>query len=451
LQTDEMSHCVGRSDMMRAPLSRSPLPMHAAFVLLVLILTYAGMVAGRIAWLQVDRTGIALLATIALLASGAMTLDEFGSSVDMPTLALLFAMMIISAQLAESGFIDLCARTITGTGGGTVMLLALTVAIGGGLSAVLANDILIITIAPLLIAGAQSRGFDPRPFAIALAAATNAGSAATMIGNPQNILLGAMGRLDFWTFLGVCGVPALFALGVVFAVVWAQWHRRLRISEPPPEPAARLVIAHALDRNQTIKGAVAVLALLILFATPLPREIGALIIAALLLANRKITSRTMIANIDWPLLLLVSCLFAITGTLNQAGIASRLLGFLDDHALMPNNLLILTPFSIITANAIGSLPAAMLVLQVWPAPPPEVLYGLAVLSTLAGNLLISGSLTNLLIAEHAERMGARLGFGDYVRAGVPITVLSVAFTVFWLAMTHTLPLIPVPGPPIQPP
>src|SRR5207342_560108 len=133
--------------------------MHAAIVLLILVLTYIGMAAGRIAWLQVDRTGIALLAVIALLASGEMTLDDFGSAVDMPTIALLFAMMIISAQFAESGFIDLCARTITGTGGGTFIstrrgtatLLALTVVVGGGLSAVLANDILIITIAPLLI------------------------------------------------------------------------------------------------------------------------------------------------------------------------------------------------------------------------------------------------------------------------------------------------------------
>ena len=106
--------------------------MHAAIVLLILTLTYIGMAAGRIAWLRVDRTGIALLAVITLLASGEMTLDDFGSAVDLSTLALLFAMMIISAQFAESGFIDLCARTITGTRGGTAALLALTVAIGGG-------------------------------------------------------------------------------------------------------------------------------------------------------------------------------------------------------------------------------------------------------------------------------------------------------------------------------
>src|SRR6266545_5680673 len=237
--------------------------MHAAIVLTVLILTYIGMAAGRIAWLRVDRTGIALLAVIALLASGETTLDDFGSAVDLPTLAFLFAMMIISAQFAESGFIDLCARTMVEMRGGTAGLLALTVAIGGGLSAVLANDILVVSIAPLLIAGAQRRGLDPRPFAIALAASVNAGSAATLIGSPQNILLGSIGRLDFWTFLVACFVPALFALVVVFAVVWLQWRSRIRDATPPPEAlvpiAAAATTEHLFDRNQTIKGAIALL------------------------------------------------------------------------------------------------------------------------------------------------------------------------------------------------
>jgi Na+/H+ antiporter NhaD/arsenite permease-like protein len=417
--------------------------MHAAVVLLVLVLTYIGMGAGRIAWLQVDRTGIALLAVIALLASGEMTLDDFGSAVDMPTLALLFAMMIISAQLAESGFIDLCARTMVEMRGGTTALLALTVAIGGVLSAVLANDILVAAIAPLLLAGARRRGLDPRPFALALAAAINAGSSATLIGNPQNILLGAIGRLDFADFLAACGVPALFALFVVFAVIWLQWNRRIRDDAPPPEVAtAAPPVTHLLDRNQTIKGGVAVAALLILFFTPLPREIGALIIAALLLANRKITSRTMIAAVDWPLLLLVSCLFAITGQLNEAGIAAQALAFLTDHQLLPNNLLLLLPFAGVTSNAIGSVPTAMLLLQIWPAPPSGVLYALALLSTLAGNLLLTGSLTNLLIAEHAERIGARLTFAAHARAGIPIALVSLAFATFWLAVLHILPLTP---------
>ncbi|HEX3883985.1 MAG TPA: SLC13 family permease [Stellaceae bacterium] len=418
--------------------------MHAAIVLLVLILTYFGMAAGRIAWLQVDRTGIALLAVIALLATGQMTLDDFGSAVDMPTIALLFAMMIISAQLAESGFIDLCARTIIGTRGGAAALLAVTVAIGGALSAFLANDILIVAMAPLLIAGAQARGLDPRPFAIALAAATNAGSAATMIGNPQNMLLGAMGRLDFWHFIAVCAVPAVFSLLVVYGVVWWQWHRRIDDGGTLTPVDAPAIVAHPLDRVQTIKGGVAVILLLLLFLTSLPRETGALIIAALLLANRKITSRTMIAAIDWPLLLLVSCLFAITGTLNHAGIAAQLLAFLQDHGILPNSLLMLTPFSLVTSNAIGSLPAAMLLFQVWQVPPENVLYALSLLSTLSGNLMLSGSLTNVLIAERAERMGARIGFRDHARAGIPIVALSLAFAILWLDLTHVLTIMPPP-------
>ena len=178
----------------------------------------------------------------------------------------------------------------------------------------------------------------------------------------------------------------------------------------------------------------------------MPREIGALFIAAVLLANRKITSRTMIAAVDWPLLLLVACLFAVTGALNQAGVAASLLEFLSSHDLLPNGLVPLTLFSVFTSNAIGSLPAAMLLLQVWPTPPPGVLYSLALLSTLAGNLLLSGSLTNVLIAERAERMGERIGFAEHARAGVPIALISLGFAVFWLAMTHRLPLLPTPLP-----
>jgi Na+/H+ antiporter NhaD/arsenite permease-like protein len=416
--------------------------MHVAIVLLILILTYIGMAAGRIAWLQVDRTGIALLAVIALLASGEMTLDDFGSSVDLPTLAFLFAMMIISAQFAESGFIDLCARTITETRHGTATLLALTVAIGGGLSALLANDILIIAISPLLIAGAQSRGLDPRPLVIALAAATNAGSSATLIGNPQNILIGALGRLDFWIFLAICAVPAIFTLIVVFLVVWLQWRTRISQTVLATTLDAPPITLHPLDRNQTIKGAVAVLVLLVLFATPLPRETGALIIAALLLASRKITSRTMIAAVDWPLLLLVACLFGITGALNQSGVAAQILEFLTDHGLLPNSLVLLTPYSLFASNTIGGVPTTLLFLQLWPTAPPGVYYALALLSSLAGNLLLTGSLTNVLIAERADRMGARLTFAEHARAGVPIAIISIGFAVFWLALTQTLPVLP---------
>ena len=147
----------------------------------------------------------------------------------------------------------------------------------------------------------------------------------------------------------------------------------------------------------------------------------------------------MIAAVDWPLLLLVSCLFAITGALNHAGIAGPSLEFLTDRGLLPDSLALLASFSVVMSNAIGGVPTAMLLLQLWQTPPPGVLYALALLSSLAGNLLLTGSMTNVMIAERADRMDAGLTFADFARAGVPIAVLSLGFTVFWLASTHTLP------------
>jgi Na+/H+ antiporter NhaD/arsenite permease-like protein len=418
--------------------------MQAAIIILVFILTYVGMAAGRLPWLQVDRTGIALLGVILLLATEAMTLDDVGANIDMPTLVLLFSLMIISAQFAAAGFYDKCARWITETPGPPIVILALTVAICGALAAVLANDIVIFALVPLLIAGVQARGLDPRPFVIALAAATNAGSAATFIGNPQNILIGEIGNLSFATFLVACGVPAIVALLIVFAVIWVIWHDRMTgtvaaataISDVPVVPT------HPPDRNQTIKGVIATLALLALFTTALPREIGALVIAALLLANRKFTSRTMIAAVDWPLLLLFACLFGVTGALADTGIPWAGISQLQEWGLMPDSLLILTPLTLLMSNTIGNVPSVILLMQIWPNPPKGALYGLALLSSLAGNLLLVGSLANIMVVERAAAFGVRLSFAEHAKVGVPVTLLSMAFAVLWLAYMDWLPWLP---------
>jgi Na+/H+ antiporter NhaD/arsenite permease-like protein len=416
--------------------------MQAAIIIVVFVLTYVGMAAGRLPWLQVDRTGIALLGVIALLGSESVTLDDLGGNIDTSTLVLLFALMIISAQFVAAGFYDLCADWIMGRRGGPAVLLALTVAVCGGLSAVLASDILAFTMAPLLIAGARGRGLDPRPFLIALIAASNAGSAATLIGNPQNILIGQVGGLSFPSFLLAAGPPALVALAAAFLVIWVLWHDRidatvLAVTREVPE-----VPRHPYDRYQAVKGLVAMAALLVLFTTALPREIGGLVIAALLLLTRKFTSRTMIAAVDWPLLLLFVCLFAICGALADTGLPWQLIAWLDEAGLMPDNLAMLTPTALLMSNTIGNVPSVILLLQVWPNPPKGALYGLALISSLAGNLLLVGSLSNVIVAERAAAFGVRLEFGEYARAGVPITLISLAFAVFWLAWTGWLALLP---------
>lgn len=414
--------------------------MHAAVILAIFVLVYVGMAAGRLPWLRVDRTGIALLGVVALLATDSATLDDLGGTIDTSTLVLLFALMVISAQFVESGFYDLCAEWVTSRRGGPARLLAITVAVCGGLAALLANDVLVIALTPLLVAGARARGLDPRPFVIALISATNAGSAATLLGNPHNILIGQIGNLSFHTFLLACAVPAIVSLGCVFGIIWLLWHDRIEGTVMAVTRDVPAVPRYPHDRTQTIKGLVALAALLVLFTTSLPREIGGLVIAALLLVFRKFTSRTMIAAVDWSLLLLMVCLFAVTGALADTGISYRVVSALQSVGLAPDNLAVLTPLSLALSNTIGNVPWVMLLLQSWPSPPQGALYALALISSLAGNLLLIGSLTNILVVEQASAFGVHIGFTEYARAGIPITLLSIAFAVFWLAWTGWLPL-----------
>ena len=416
--------------------------MHAAIIILVFVATYIGMAAGRLPWLGVDRTGIALLGVVVLLASETVTLDDLGGNIDTSTLVLLFALMIISAQFASAGFYDLCADWIVAKRASPAMLLGWTVAVCGGLSALLATDVVTFAMAPLLIAGTRARGLDPRPFLIALAGASNAGSAATLIGSPQNILIGQLGNLSFHVFLLICAVPAMVGLVVLYAVIWVLWHDRIDGTVLAVTREVAEVPRHPFDRAQTIKGLVAMALLLLLFMTPLPREIGGLLIAALLMSNRKITSRTMIAAVDWPLLLLFACLFAITGALADTGLPWSFMSVLEDHGLMPDNLAVLAPLTLFTSNVLGNVPSVILLLQVWPNPPQGALYGLALLSSLAANLLLVGSLANFVVIERADKFGVRLSFGEYARVGVPATLISMGFAMAWLAWTGWLPWLP---------
>ncbi|HVJ54531.1 MAG TPA: SLC13 family permease [Aliidongia sp.] len=418
--------------------------MTAVKIYFIFLFTYIGMAAGRLPWFRVDRTGIALLGLIALLGTEALTLDEIGARIDMPTLVLLFALMIISAQFVTAGFCDAVFARLAGATGSPLRLLGLTVAVSGGLAAFLANDILAMAATPLLIDTVRQRGLDPRPYLVAFIAAANAGSAATLIGAPQTILIGQLGGLRLPTYLLACGIPALVALGVVFGVVALLWRGRLALSpdffqsSPPPAMMARI---H--DRNQTNKGILALAALLVLFCTGLEKDVFALAIAALLLVNHKITSRRLIATVDWPVLLLVSCLFGVTGALGSTALPALVINGLQDAHLLPDSLIVLAPLTVVMGCTFGNIPFVILLLQLWQDMPQGALYGLALLSTLAGNFLLIGSLSNVIIVELAGDRGVKLRFWEFSRAGIPITILTMAFAIFWLYITDFMPFLPV--------
>jgi Na+/H+ antiporter NhaD/arsenite permease-like protein len=402
-----------------------------SLVTLVFALTYVGMALGRVPGLKLDRVGIALIALVVLLASEAVGIRALGAAIDAPTLILLFALMILSAQFGAAGFYEWCAAKITRAEGSPKALLALTVAVSGLLSAVLANDIVVFAMTPLLCLGVRRRGLDPRPFLAGLAGASNSGSAATVIGNPQNILIGQIGGLDFWTFLAACGVPALLALAITYAAVALVWRKELAA----PAPGGELPELPPLDRWQLLKASLGTAALILLFATPLPRETGALVIAAVLLLSRRMHSREVVGAVDWPLLLLFACLFVITHAFAGTGFAQEAIAALGARGLLPQTIAVMGPMVLLASNSIGNVPFVILLLAVWPAPPEGALYGLALLSTLAGNLLLTGSLANIITTERAAASGVRFGFLDHARAGVPMTLASLVLAALWLWLT----------------
>src|SRR5262249_48332906 len=181
-----------------------------------------------------------------------------------------------------------------------------------------------------------------------------------------------------------------------------------------------------------LKAVIAAAILLAAFFAGLPRDVSALVVAAGLFFSRRIESRALVAAVDWNLLLLFASLFIVTGAVADLPGVDALLGELSRLGLLPDRLAGLTPLTLLLSKTIGNVPSDILLLQVWRNPPQDALYALALLSTLAGNLLLTGSLANLIVAERAASVGSVLPFAAHARAGIPITVATMAGACLWL-------------------
>ncbi|WP_159716624.1 anion transporter [Geminicoccus flavidas] len=394
---------------------------------------YAGMALGRWPGLRIDRTGIALLGAIVLFATEAVSPARVLAAIDFPTLVILFGLMVLSAQFAAAGFYDRVAWTIAATRASPATILVVVVVVPGILSAVLANDVVVWAITPLLCQGLLVRGLDPRPYLIALTGAANAGSAATLIGNPQNILIGSVGGLEFWDFAAACTPPALAGLAAVWLVVRWQW--RSALVERPAEPGTRG--SEPVDRPPVARGAMIkamfwAAVLLAGFTTPIPHTTTVLVVAGALLVSRRMATRQLLGLVDWHLLVLFGGLFVVTAALADTGLPAIAIARLEVMGLLPDRLAVLAPLALVGSNTIGNVPIVMLILGILPDLPDGALYALASLSTLAGNFLIIGSLANIITVERAAEAGVRLGFLEHARAGIPMTLLAQAAAVSWL-------------------
>jgi len=402
---------------------------NSTLVYAVFILVYLGMIFGRLPWLALDRTGIVTLGAIALLASGQVSLEGGRSGIDSSTLLLLFGFMVISAQFRLGGFYSEISRRIADLPLSPAALLGAVIGVSGFLSALLTNDVVCLAMTPVIGQGCIQKKINPLPFFLGLACASNIGSAATLIGNPQNMLIGQYLGLSFSGYAAFALLPSAVSLVFLWAVAAFLFRGKFYLDiDATAEPG------RPFNLRQTVKGMIVLGGVVLLFLfTALPRDLVAIGAAGILLLSRTMASRRTLDTVDWQLLVLFTGLFVVNGAFEAAGgleLAEKALSSLGISLGSPYWLCGVTT---LLSNLVSNVPAVMLLLPM-VRDIPGAGYILAVSSTYAGNLLIVGSIANIIVAGEAERMGVPLNWKAHAMVGLPVTFASLAAGLAWMAM-----------------
>ena len=346
------------------------------------------------------------------------------ASIDFPTLVLLFSMMLIVANLHLAGFFDWLTEWIIARLK-PHHLLPTVIFTSGLLSAFLVNDIICLMMTPFVLRITRRLGLAPIPYLLAIATASNIGSVATITGNPQNMLIGSVSGISYLDFIAHLAPVASLSLFVDWALIHWMFLRG---------GLDRVEAAVAGNGHREFgKKPIVVLALVLLgFFAGAPPAMVAAIGAALLLITRSVEPRKVYDEIDWGLLVFFLGLFIIVGGAERAGLTETLL-----RPITVWNLHRIPSFVAVTAvlsNIVSNVPAVMLLKSLvagFPNPHTGWL-ALAMASTLAGNLTITGSIANIIVVEGARAEGVHVGFREYFRLGAPVTVATLVLGSVWL-------------------
>jgi Na+/H+ antiporter NhaD/arsenite permease-like protein len=368
---------------------------------------------------RVDRAGAAIIGATLTIAVGVLTFDQAVNAVDYRTIILLFSMMIISSYMNIIGTFEYLGYYATRKINTPKSLLAVVIIVSGFLSAVLINDIVCLLFTPIVISVCRRAKLQPIPYLLAVPLASNIGSAATLIGNPQNILIGSLSHLSFARYfllsapLSIVGLLlTYFVLEKVYTKDFSQSLETINQNQVRIKPIPRFLL---------IKGIVVLLGVIFGFILGLEPALVASIGAALLLVTRRIKPNKVYAGIDYNLLVIFIGLFVIIGGVEQSGLLNQ---FLDE--INGANFQVFIVLTVILSNIVSNVPAVMLLKFIIPTVNSSVWWAnMAIFSTFAGNLTITGSIANLIVVELAKKEGIKIGFWDYLKIGFPITVILV--------------------------
>ena len=234
--------------------------------------------------------------------------------------------------------------------------------------------------------------------------------------------------------------PAIFhragcngALHLVHGLSWVVWlviRRSVAGRWAGPVSAARSDANH-FNTWQVCKG-LSVVALLVLafLLTSWPRDVLALCAAGVLLSSRRMASHDILGLVDWDFLVLFIGLFIVNHVVETSGLLTHWIADLQGAGIHLQSLPWLFGLTVFLSNLISNVPAVMLLLK--EAPGAATGPALALASTFAGNLLILGSLANIIVIEQAARLGVRISWRKHASLGAPVTALTLALAAGWL-------------------
>jgi Na+/H+ antiporter NhaD/arsenite permease-like protein len=402
-------------------------------ILVIFALTYVGLAIGHIPGLKLNRVGIVLLGAIGMMIFGGVTAEKAASYVNWPTVLLLFGFFVISAQLRLSGFYDRVANGIAARLDRPKRFLLILMLVTGGLSAFLNHDIVCFVFTPVVGAALIRKQLNPVPFLIALAIASNIGAAATLIGNPQDMMIGTVAHLNFGDYVLWSCVPVLFAMAAAYGIIWLMSRNHLTASLSINE--APIGEACEYNRPHTIKGLVILAVVIGLFFTSLPKEIIALAAAAIHLASPKFRTDQLLKFVDWPILVLFMGLFIVTGAFESTGYGNDAVQQLAHSGFNINGPVKLALTTAGLSNLINNSAAVMLLLKVVNLSHGHTAYILALANSFGGSLIILGSVANIIVVQQARDFGVNISFRDFARLGVPVTLAALAGLVIWVLLT----------------
>ncbi|HYG70640.1 MAG TPA: SLC13 family permease [Anaeromyxobacteraceae bacterium] len=395
-----------------------------AVAIAVFGLTYLAVAAGRFPGLSLDRPAAALLGAALMVATGVLSADEAGRAVNGDTIGLLLGMMVLTAYLTEAAFFRWTSWRILRAVHGPRTLLWAVAFTAGGLSAVLVNDTVCLMMTPLVVRIAEDAELPPLPYLFAVAFGSNAGSAATLTGNPQNMIVGTLSGIPYARFAAALALPALVSLVLVAALLHLVFRRELprgrfgKLDVPEP-PLDRRLLAKALGAT-----GLAVLG----FLAGFPLAWTALFAAALAMAIAGRAPREALARVDWPLLLFFAALFVVVRGVGVSGFAGAMYDGLAPAlgATPERQTVVFSLFAVLASQVVSNVPFVILAGEWIPslADPALLWLATALSSTLAGNLTLVGSVANLIVFELAGAHG-RVSFWRFARIGALVTAVTL--------------------------